>query len=170
MKRKILIFIVLLSVFISGGYFISASINTINLNGYVLFIDAGHGGKDNGAYINEILEDTINLEISKLLVESLVDKGAYVYTTRDDDYDLASDKDLNRKAKDLKKRIELINYINPHLFISIHLNTFSNENVIYNGNTLSNKVSLMFNVYSGTEYITNILKILDNYKIKITFK
>ena len=48
---------------------------------------------------------------------------------------------------------------------------FSNTNndIIYEGNRNSNNVSLMFNVYSGTEYLINIVKILDSYGLKATF-
>ena len=92
-------------------------------------IDAGHGGKDNGASNNDVLEDSINLNIASFLVEKLVDLGAYVYTSRDGDYDLASNYDKNRKGKDLKRRVELVNSIRPDLFISIHLNTYKDESV-----------------------------------------
>ncbi len=44
-----------------------------------------------------------------------------------------------------------------------------NENVFYNGNKNSNKVSLMFNVYWGTDEVNQILDILDEYSIKCTF-
>jgi len=47
--------------------------------------------------------------------------------------------------------------------------SYSNPNVIYNGNTQSNKVSLMINVYWGNEYLDKMLNILDDYKIKTTF-
>ena len=47
--------------------------------------------------------------------------------------------------------------------------SYQNENIVYNGNRDSNKISLMFNVYWGTEYIMEILEILDNYKVKTTF-
>lgn len=50
-----------------------------------------------------------------------------------------------------------------------HVFSYQNENVIYNGNRDSNKVSLMFNVYWGTEYIEGILDILNNYNVKTTF-
>ena len=40
---------------------------------------------------------------------------------------------------------------------------------IYNGNKNSDKVSLMINVYWGTEYIEQILTILKEYNIKTTF-
>lgn len=47
--------------------------------------------------------------------------------------------------------------------------SYQNENVIYNGNRNSNKISIMFNVYWGTEYIDKILKILDDYSVTTTF-
>ena len=52
-------------------------------------------------------------------------------------------------------------------FITIFPNSqtvFSNNNptAIYNGNREDNKVSLMFNVYWGTEYISDILNVLNS--------
>ena len=44
-----------------------------------------------------------------------------------------------------------------------------NKMAIYNGNKNSDKVSLMINVYWGTEYIEQILTILKEYNIKTTF-
>ena len=46
---------------------------------------------------------------------------------------------------------------------------YGNKNVIYNGNRDSNKVSLMVNVYWGTEFIPKMLEIFDNYNVKTTF-
>lgn len=40
---------------------------------------------------------------------------------------------------------------------------------IYRGNTNEPYVSLMFNVYWGTEYLVPILKVLDEYNVKTTF-
>lgn len=59
-------------------------------------------------------------------------------------------------------------------FITIFPNSqtvFSNNNptAIYNGNREDNKVSLMFNVYWGTEYISDILNVLNSYNVKTTF-
>ena len=47
--------------------------------------------------------------------------------------------------------------------------SYSNPNVIYKGNTASNKVSLMINVYWGNEYIEPMLDVLDEYDVKTTF-
>lgn len=41
--------------------------------------------------------------------------------------------------------------------------------VYYNGNTNNNNISLMFNVYWGNEYLTDILNILKTEDIKTTF-
>ena len=41
--------------------------------------------------------------------------------------------------------------------------------VYYSGNEDSNKISLMINVYWGTEYLDGMLKILDKYDVKTTF-
>lgn len=41
--------------------------------------------------------------------------------------------------------------------------------VYYSGNTESNKISLMINVYWGTEYLDGMLEILDKYDVKTTF-
>ena len=47
--------------------------------------------------------------------------------------------------------------------------SYQNEDVIYHGNTESNKVSLMINVYWGTEYIEDMLNTLQKYNITTTF-
>lgn len=49
------------------------------------------------------------------------------------------------------------------------VSTSTNPNVIYQGNTNQNKVSFMINVYWGTEYIEDMLDVLDLYKVKTTF-
>ena len=51
------------------------------------------------------------------------------------------------------------------------INVFSNNKLepIYFGNRDSSYVSLMINVYWGTEYIEDILEILDTYNVKTTF-
>lgn len=43
------------------------------------------------------------------------------------------------------------------------------DRVYYNGNTDSRYVSLMINVYWGTEYIPTMLDVLDEYGVKATF-
>ena len=133
MKIKLIILSLILGIVITSSYLIYATTCEYNLSGNVIYIDAGHGGKDNGASNGNINEDSINFSISKLLVKKLIDLGAYVYTSRDGDYDLASNYDKNRKAKDLKRRVELINFIKPDLFISIHMNTYISDEEVSGG-------------------------------------
>lgn len=99
------------------------------LYGKVIVIDPGHGGNDNGAEVNNVLEDEINLSIAKLLYQKLFDKGCIVHITRVGDYDLAPQDSQTRKMKDLKRRTQFINEVDADLFISIHLNIFIQEQV-----------------------------------------
>lgn len=96
----------------------------------VIYVDAGHGGKDDGASFDGVLEDEINLKISGYIVEILIDYGAYVLTSRTSDYDLANIYDKNRKRKDLINRANLINNSKADLFVSIHLNSFPSSSVM----------------------------------------
>ena len=99
------------------------------LYGKVIVIDPGHGGNDNGAEVNNVLEDEINLSIAKLLYQKLFDQGCIVHITRVGDYDLAPQDSQTRKMKDLKRRTSFINEVDADLFISIHLNIFIQEQV-----------------------------------------
>lgn len=47
--------------------------------------------------------------------------------------------------------------------------SYQNDDIIYNGNRDSNNVSIMVNVYWGTEYIDDMLEIFDSYGVKTTF-
>lgn len=96
------------------------------LGGVVLLIDAGHGGKDNGAMVEGVMEQEINLAISLKLKTALETQGATVVLTRDGAYDLASDGATNRKREDMKKRVDMINEEPTDLFISVHLNSYPN--------------------------------------------
>jgi len=60
--------------------------------------------------------------------------------------------------------IILISYIGTSNYKYVF--SYNNNDVIYNGNRESNKVSIMFNVYWGTEYIEDILEVLDKYDVK----
>ncbi len=130
---KLISFIVFLSMcicfFCSIIKVIGYKENESNLFGKIIYIDAGHGGKDNGAVIDDVLEDEINMKISGYLAEQLVDLGVYVLMSRTADYDLSSIYNNNKKREDLNNRVKHINSNKPDLFISIHLNSYSSSNV-----------------------------------------
>lgn len=127
MKKNIIIFLVLLSICIknvnSNKFPINSNINNI------VFIDPGHGGKDNGASYNNILEDTINLQLATILYEMILTSGMTCYLTRVSDYDLSSNYSKNHKLEDLNNRIKYIDSMDTTLFISLHLNYFKSSNV-----------------------------------------
>ena len=95
----------------------------------VIFIDPGHGGKDNGTSYNDIFEDEINLKFSKILYELILESGGICYISRVADYDLSSMYAKNHKIEDLNKRIQYIENSKAALFVSLHLNYYQNGNV-----------------------------------------
>ena len=56
-------------------------------------------------------------------------------------------------------------------FIPLGISTAGgkSDGVYYNGNTDSDMISLMFNVYQGSEYVLDIMDSLDEYGVKATF-
>ena len=117
----------LLIVFLCLFNFIKVSSYKLPLKGKIIYIDPGHGGIDCGAKYKDILEKDINLELSYLLKYSLENKGAKVYMTRYDDYDLSSIGVSRRKKSDFDNRISLINNSDADLYISIHLNSITSS-------------------------------------------
>lgn len=94
----------------------------------VVVIDAGHGGFDPGKIgVNNILEKDVNLAISQQLKQLLEQNDIKVVMTRDSDEGLYSDSDSNKKASDLKKRVEIINNSEAAVVVSIHQNSFTQE-------------------------------------------
>lgn len=101
---------------------------TQGLKGKVIAIDAGHGGSDPGAIgPNKTQEKTITLAISKK-VQSLLEKaGAKVVMTRQTDVDVYGP---DASATDeLQARTKIGNANHADVFVSIHINAFSNPTV-----------------------------------------
>lgn len=143
MRYKICVFLLFLICLFSTQY-VYASNNEFPLMGKVIYVDIGHGGNDPGAMYKDILEKDINLEISKKIEQNLLKKGAIVYLTRYDDYDLSVTNTINNKRSDLSRRGNLINKSGCDLFISIHLNAeetgvWRGAQVFYNDKLEKNK-------------------------------
>ena len=142
---------------------VNASVNNLDLLGKVIYIDAGHGGKDSGAVSNKIIEKDLNLTIAKELYNALSQRGAIVLLTRDGDYDLSSS-NYSRKRSDLYNRAKMINESKANMFISIHLNSDVNSSyrgiqLFYNSINKENKL-IAEAIYSSLE--NNINNIRDN--------
>lgn len=113
----------LLIIFICTFNFIRVNSYNVPLKGKVIYLDPGHGGVDSGAQYKDILEKDINLQLCYLLMSALENKGAKVYMTRYDDYDLSNNGVALRKRSDLYNRAKIINESDADLYLSIHLNS-----------------------------------------------
>ena len=93
-----------------------------------IVLDAGHGGEDGGCEGHGLIEKDLNLDIVMRLSSLLKEHGINVILTRDTDillYDVNSDYRGQKKAQDVRKRLEIAkNQENPVL-ISIHMNYFA---------------------------------------------
>ena len=95
-----------------------------------VIIDAGHGGEDGGASSAAgLVEKDVNLEISKILCDMLRANGINVIMTREDDrllYDRNVDYQGRKKKLDLAARLTIADTTPDAIFISIHMNSFTN--------------------------------------------
>ena len=96
----------------------------------VVILDAGHGGPDPGKVgVNGVLEKDINLQIALRIKSLLEQNDVTVILTRATDTDLASENAKSRKNEDLRARIRLMEETEPILAVSIHQNSFPEEDV-----------------------------------------
>lgn len=97
----------------------------------IIGIDPGHGGVDPGAVSSSgVLEDEINLKIALKLKRFIEQSGGIVIMTREEDVGLYTEqsKTLRQmKSEDLINRNQLIEEADCELFISIHMNSFTNS-------------------------------------------
>ena len=141
-KYKLLIIICFFLVTISMPK-VTAVVKNLNLLGKTIALDAGHGGKDEGAGSGKVKESKLNLILVKKLEKELISRGATVYLTREDDNDLSTTT-INRKRSDLYRRAEYINKISPDIYVSLHLNSSPSPSwrglqIFYTNNNKENK-------------------------------
>lgn len=128
MGRYKLLIVVLFILGIFAFSHINVKGSDLPLFGKVIFIDAGHGGRDPGTIYGKIYEKDINLAISKIICEDLAVNGAIVYMIREDDEDLSSQWDARKKRGDLYRRIKKIDDtdVKSDVYLSIHINWYDN--------------------------------------------
>ena len=96
-------------------------VNAVPVSEKVIVLDAGHGASDGGAVgISGTLEKDINLKITMRLKNLLEKTGATVIVTREDDSPIAE-----TKREDMKKRKDLKENSDADIFVSIHMNKFT---------------------------------------------
>lgn len=124
----ILIFLVLCVVIFFKEYHKAEEIY-LPVTNKIIGIDPGHGGVDPGALSKDGLhEDDINLKIALKLKRYIEQSGGVAILTRETDKGLYTDKSKTlrqMKTEDLMNRKELINSAECHVFITIHLNSFT---------------------------------------------
>ena len=98
---------------------------TAGLKDKVIVLDPGHGGSDPGAIgANKTMEKTITLAVAQRLKPLLEKAGAKVFLTRNDDRDVFGS---NASAVDeLSARTTVANTNKADIFVSIHINSFTN--------------------------------------------
>ena len=95
-----------------------------------IVIDAGHGGEDGGAVsVHGVLESGLNFEISTRLQDLLRFLGYHTIMTRIDNESVHTEGNTiaQRKASDLRNRVQMINELDNPLLISIHQNYFTDQ-------------------------------------------
>ncbi len=94
-------------------------------------VDAGHGAPDGGAVgVSGTEEKDINLSIAKKLQEVLEGKGIEVIMTRETDdgiWDRDAETIREKKVSDMNNRLDIIKGSGADLFLSIHMNSFTNR-------------------------------------------
>lgn len=117
-------------------------------NGPLVVLDAGHGGIDPGKVgINGALEKDVNLEITLLVKKYLEMDDVRVVLTRESDEGLYDADASNKKVQDMKKRVDMIEEVQPDVTVSIHQNSYPEEYVhgaqvfYYTGSTEGQKLA-----------------------------
>ncbi len=116
-----------------GGIKKYTSVQTFSDNSLKVVVDAGHGEPDGGAVgVSGVVEKDVNFAIAQKLAEVLEGRGAAVVMTRTGDsaiYDDGASTIREMKVSDMKKRRDIIKKSKADLFLSIHMNSFSDKNV-----------------------------------------
>lgn len=143
--RRKLVILVLFTIFFAVAVHILKIPDESAFSGEItktVIIDAGHGLPDGGAVgMNGTIESTLNIKIARLVQKELEKKGYTVIMTREGEETIAKgDMPAGKlKKEDMYKRLEIINDSHADMFVSIHMNKFTDSRyrgaqVIYSGN------------------------------------
>lgn len=150
---RILIIILLFSIIGTVLFFYDSnkSIETFSIPtaNKVILIDPGHGGIDAGASSGKLKEKDINLDIALRLQKLIEANEGIAILTRADDVSTADknrSKTLTQKKSDLIERRNMIEKYDADIFVSIHMNKFSEKKykgaqVFYSDNEGSKKLA-----------------------------
>lgn len=99
--------------------------------GPVLVLDAGHGGEDGGAVsLTGVAESGFNLAITLRVDQLLGFCGAPPVVLREEDvslHDQGADTLREKKASDLRNRVQAVEQVGDAVLLSVHQNTFTDK-------------------------------------------
>ena len=127
-----LVYVVVVSGFLGAAWFGSRAVTVMAQReaadqANVIVIDAGHGGEDGGAVsCTGVKEKEINLEISLRLNDlfQLLGHKTRMIRTSDVSVHTSGNTVSQRKASDLKARVQMVESLNSPILLSIHQNLF----------------------------------------------
>ena len=97
------------------------------LAGHSITIDAGHGGNDSGAIgPTGVTEKSVTLRVALALQKILTSEGATVYLTRTTDTEVSPKGAAASDIEELQARCDVANQHDSDIFISIHMDSFTN--------------------------------------------
>ena len=101
---------------------------TPGLKGKIIALDAGHGGSDVGAIgPTGVTEKGVTLRVATELQKRLVKEGATVLMTRSTDTEVSPKKAKASDIEELQARCDVGNDQNADIFISLHMDSFTNS-------------------------------------------
>lgn len=101
---------------------------TPGLKGKIIALDAGHGGSDTGAIgPTGVTEKGVTLRVAKALQKLLQAEGAMVLMTRTTDTEVSPKKANASDVEELQARCDVGNDGNADIFISMHMDSFTNS-------------------------------------------
>ena len=143
-----------------------------------IIIDSGHGLPDGGAVgANGTIESTVNIKIAKEAQKLLTKRGYTVIMTRKDENSISDEGDTiaAKKKNDMYRRLEIMNGSEADIFVSIHLNKFTDRRyrgaqVLYSRNfqqseTLAGLIQKEFNGLSENKSKRTHLFLLNKAQI-----
>lgn len=122
--NKFIVFIslILILYFVLAGISHAKATSTNSYKTPFILIDAGHGGSDGGAVgtTTKVKESDLNLQYAKTLKKYFLSLNFRVELIRESEFSLKSN-----KKDDMEERKKIIENSNADIFISIHMNKFS---------------------------------------------
>ena len=101
---------------------------TPGLKGKIIALDAGHGGSDTGAIgPTGVTEKGVTLRVAKALQKLLQAEGATVLMTRTTDTEVSPKKANASDVEELQARCDVGNDGNADIFVSMHMDSFTNS-------------------------------------------